>query len=193
MSIDEDYYEPIITNSAFNNNYNQYESRGNKGKILTVNEYLDITRPYLSNITNDHKTQGEWKIHSSNRIIKYKAQSESKIQLIIAINFISFKPDSNHTRTMRTKSNSVEIMMSSEKDEIIKGLFESPLERYQERLEESMRGTEFIFDSVDELYHDLNKISLSRGESYINSPEWLKIKKATINPKNKDDKCFQYA
>ena len=50
LSIDEDYYKPIITNGAFNNNYIKYESKGNKDKILTVNEYLDIIRPYLSNI-----------------------------------------------------------------------------------------------------------------------------------------------
>ena len=55
-----------------------------------------------------------------------------------------------------------------------------------------MRGSEFIFDSIDALYYDLNKISLSRGGSYIDSPEWLKNKKATINPKNNDGKCFQY-
>ena len=36
------------------------------------------------------------------------------------------------------------------------------------------------------------KISLSRGGSYIDSPEWLKIRKQQINPKNNDDKCFQY-
>ena len=33
---------------------------------------------------------------------------------------------------------------------------------------------------------------LSTGRSYIDSPKWLKDKKATINPKNDDDKCFQY-
>ena len=43
------------------------------------------------------------------------------------------------------------------------------------------------------MYYDLNEISLSRGGSYIDSPEWLKNQKATINPKNGDDKCFQYA
>ena len=37
---------------------------------------------------------------------------------------------------------------------------------------------------------NLNKISLNRGGSYIDSPKWLKNKNATINPKNKDDKCF---
>ena len=50
LSIDEDCYKPIITNIAFNNNYIQYESKGNKNKILTVNEYFDIIRLYLSNI-----------------------------------------------------------------------------------------------------------------------------------------------
>ena len=33
---------------------------------------------------------------------------------------------------------------------------------------------------------------MKRGGSYIDSPEWLKDKKATINPKNNDDNCFQY-
>ena len=56
-----------------------------------------------------------------------------------------------------------------------------------------MSESEFFFDSVDALYYDLNKISLSRGGSYINSPEWLRNKKATMNPKNSDDKFFQYA
>ena len=95
---------------------------------------------------------------------------------------------------MHTKSNNVEIMMGSETDEIIDELLKSFLQKYQEGLEESMRGSEFIFDSVDSLYYNnLNKVSLSRGGSYIDSPERLKNKKATINPKNNDHKCFQYA
>ena len=94
---------------------------------------------------------------------------------------------------MHSKINNVEIMIGSETDEIIVDLFESFLQKYQEGLEESMRGSEFVYDSADVLYYSLNKVSLSRGESYIDSPKWLKNKKATINPKNKDDKCFQYA
>ena len=57
-----------------------------------------------------------------------------------------------------------------------------------------MKGSEFIFDSVDLLYHNLKELSLNRkGSSYIDSPKWLKNKKATINPKNNDNNCFQYA
>ena len=67
------------------------------------------------------------------------------------------------------------------------------MQKYQEGLEKSMRGSEFVYDSVDALYYNLNKVSLSRGGSYIDSPKRIKNKKATINPKNNDDKCFQYA
>ena len=74
-----------------------------------------------------------------------------------------------------------------------KKLFKSLLQRYQDGLEESMKGGEFIFDNADVLHSDLNKINLNRGGPYIDSPEWLKNKKTTINPKNYDDKCFKYA
>ena len=95
---------------------------------------------------------------------------------------------------MTTKSDNIHIVMGSKTDEIIKELFESLLQRYQEGLEESMKGSEFIFDSVNLLHYHLQKTSLKRtGSSYIDSPEWLKNKKATINPKNNDDNCFQYA
>ena len=109
------------------------------------------------------------------------------------INFISSKGDSDETRTMRTKIDNIEITLGSETYEIIEELFKSLLQKYQEGLKDSMKGSEFIFDTVDVLYYNLNKISFSKGGSYIDSPEWLKKKKATINPKNNDGKCFQYA
>ena len=183
LSIDEDYYKLRITNSAFNNKYVQYESKGNKDKILTTNENLDMIRLYLSDIIDDHKTHGEWRIDSGNTTIKHKTQGEGKMHLTMAINFISSKEDSDETRTMRTKSDIIEIIMGSETNEIIEEFSKSLLKRYQEGLEESMRGSEFIFDCLDVLYYNLNKISLSRGGSYIDSTEWLKNKKATINPK----------
>ena len=42
------------------------------------------------------------------------------------------------------------------------------------------------------MYYKFHRISLNRGGSYIGSPKWLRNKKATINPKNNDDNCFQY-
>ena len=124
---------------------------------------------------NDHKTISEW-----------------KIQLTIQINLTSHK-DSEETRTMYTKSRNIEIMEGDETDEIIEELFESLLRNSQKNLEEPMRGSEFVPDSIDLLYYHLQKVGFKRGGLYIDSPEWLKNKKATINPQNNDDNCFQYA
>ena len=87
-------------------------------------------------------------------------------------------------------SNNLEIMMGCETDEITEEFFESLSQKYQEGLEESMKGREFIFDSVNSLHYKLHKISLNRGGSYMDSPEWLKNKKVIINPKNNDDEFF---
>ena len=56
-----------------------------------------------------------------------------------------------------------------------------------------MKGLDFEFDDVNFLYYDFNKISINRGRSYTDSPQWLKNKKSTVNPMNNDYKCFQYA
>ena len=94
---------------------------------------------------------------------------------------------------MHTKSVNDEFMNGSDTDEIIKKPFKSLLQRYQENLQEKMKGSDFAFDGVNYLYYNFNKISISRGGSYIDSPKWLKDKKLTVNQKNNDNKCFQYA
>ena len=53
-------------------------------------------------------------------------------------------------------------------------------------------GSNFVFESVKISYYHVHKINLKRGRSYIRSPEWILNKRAAINPKNKDNKCFQY-
>ena len=44
-----------------------------------------------------------------------------------------------------------------------------------------MKGREFVFDYVQFLYYKCHKKKFSRGGSYIDSPDWIKNKKATIN------------
>ena len=167
-------YKRTIVKSGYNNNYNEYRSEGDK--LLTIEEYLNLIEPYLRELINNHKNKGEW-----------------KIQLTAQINFIYLRPGSDETRVMHTRSVNGEFMNGSDTDEIIKELFKSLLQRYQENLQEKMKGSDFAFDGVNYLYYDLNKISISKGGSYIDSPKWLKDKKSAINQKNNDYKCFQYA
>ena len=167
-------YEPILIKAGYDNNYLEYRSEGNNS--LSFEEYLDLIKPHLNDLINTHKNKGEW-----------------KIQLTTQINFISLRPGLDETRVMHTRSVNEEFMNGSNTDEVIKALFKSILQKYQESLQEEMKGSDFTFDGINYLYYDLNKITISKGGSYIDSPKWLKIKKSTINPKNNDYKCFQYA
>ena len=82
-------------------------------------------------------------------------------------------------------------MINDEVNEVIKKLFDSLKDRYQNN-SLSMKGSEFLFDYVHLLYYKCYKINPNCGGSYIDSPDWIKIKKATINSINeKDNKCFQ--
>ena len=149
--------------------------------------------PYLSIITNDHKIPKILKVYSGNEAIDYETQfGEWKIQSTMLIDFISFK-DFDETCNMYTKSNNVEIMVGSETDEIIEEFLKSLLRRYHKGLESSVKGSDFIPDSANLLHYHLEKTSLKRtGSLYIDSPEWLKNKKAAINPKHNNDNCSQY-
>ena len=94
---------------------------------------------------------------------------------------------------MYIRRGNIEIMFGDDNNDIIEKNFESLLQKYEENLQNKMRESEFEFDGVNFLYYDFNKTSINRCESYIDSPKWLKDKKSTVNPKNNDDKCFQYA
>ena len=117
----------------------------------------------LKDIINNVKKFGTWKIQSK-----------------IANNFLS-SVDNNEERAMHSKHNNIEIMINDEADEVIKELFVSFKNRYQNNLE-SMKGSEF--DYVQLLYCKCHKTN----------PNWIKNRKATINSINKkDNKRFQYA
>ena len=63
---------------------------------------------------------------------------------------------------------------------------ESLKRRYQNKLEQSIEGSEFVFNYFHLLNFRCHKINPSRGGSYIDSPDWIKNKKASINNINKN-------
>ena len=95
--------------------------------------------------------------------------------------FISFI-DKNKTKVMHTKSDNVEIMNATDTSDAINKLINSFIKRYQEGLETKMKGSRYIFERIDLLEYHLHKISLNRGNSYIDPPIWIKNKGVTINP-----------
>ena len=89
-------------NIFLSNNYIEYKSKGDRNKTLSVEGYLDKTRPYLK-IIIDLKKSDTW-----------------KIQLTVKINFISSKNDNDDTCVILLKNDNIEIMINDEADEVIK-------------------------------------------------------------------------
>ena len=136
--------------------------------------------PYLSYLINDHKA-----IENNS--------NELKIQINMYVNFISSN-DTRENRTIFVWSDDEEIKLGSETDDdIIKRLINSFLNNDQKEKIILRNGSNFVFESVDLLSYHIHKTNFRRGNSYVKSSEWLINKRATINLKNKDDKCFQYS
>ena len=142
LSVNEDYYKPKLTKSGYDNNYTQYESKADR--ILSIQEYPALIKKYLRELINQYKNEGEW-----------------KVQLSAEINFISLKTGPDETRVMYTRSDNEEFMSGSDTDKVIKLLFRSFLQKYQENLQNKMRRSDFEFDGVNLLYYNFNKISLN--------------------------------
>ena len=167
---EENYYKPQRVSNFWSNNYTD-----DRKKPLSVEEYLNRIRSYLKDIINNLKKSGK-----------------QKIQLTIVNNFIS-STDSDEEHVMHSKSDNIEIKINDEADKVIKELFDSLKNRYQNN-SELLKDSESVFDYVHLLYYKCHKINRNRSRSYVNSPYSIVNKKATLNPINKNDnKCFQYA
>ena len=126
---------------------------------LSFNGYLELIKPYLYDLINVYKAKGEW-----------------KLQLAVEISFVSQNPGSDENRVMYTRSTPQEFMSGSETEEVAEKLFMPILQKFQDNLQNKMKDSDFIFNGINYLYYDLNRITISKGGSYIESPKWLKDK-----------------
>ena len=169
---DDDYYKPILVKSSFDENYKYYENRDDKDKKLSIEEYLDMIKPYLSDLINENKA-----IENS--------FNEWKIQANMRVNFVSSN-DTGEIRTIFVLSDNEEIRLGNETDDIVKRLISSFLNNYQKEEIILRNGSNFVFESVGLLSYHIHKTSLKRGKSYIKSPKCIANKEATTNVKNAD-------
>ena len=84
---------------------------------------------------------------------------------------------------MHSRGDNMEIVTYDKGYEFIQECARPFLPRYQTSLEVSMKGSDY----------KCHKTNPKCGRSNKDSPDWIKNKKATINPINDDDKCFQNA
>ena len=113
----EDYYKSILVKRSFKENYKYYESRGDKDKKLFIEQYLDMIKPYLSDLVNENKA-----IENNS--------NEWKIQINMNVNFVSSN-DIGEIRTIFVWSDNEEIRSGDETYDNVKRLINSFLNNYQ--------------------------------------------------------------
>ena len=102
----EDYYIPKRLSNFWNNNCIDYESNADRNRNLSLDECLNKIKPYLRNKITDFQSSHTW-----------------KIQLTIAINFISSK-DTKEVGVMHSTSNNVKLTSYNDANEVFNKLFE---------------------------------------------------------------------
>ena len=68
----DDYYTPNLVRSYFDNNFEEYEIRGDKEQNLSLKQYITTIKPQLIDLINEKKNS---------------TKNEQKVQLIIAAVF----------------------------------------------------------------------------------------------------------
>ena len=117
-----------------NNNYIEYSSRGDRYKNLSPEEYLDLIRPYLRDLMNNHKPTEKINNNANNSDTE---RGEWKIQIIMQNNCISTR-NFEDTRTIYSASKPVETFMGSDTNEAIGKLFYTLLQRFQQAIKTSI-------------------------------------------------------
>ena len=160
----DNHYAPILTSSLFNKGYQRYHFRGDKLRNMSVKSYLDKIIPYL-------------------RVLIYENKAyEQKIQINIGFNMTHISD--NRRITHFSRSGNVICMPSSNTNEILGQLLTLLLQKFQDDLQLSRESSSFVYESVGECNIHFDRLDLRRGALFIDTPEWLKPKKATINPQN---------
>ena len=140
-----------------------------------LKQYINKVIPYLSQLINKKKNDNQ------------------KIQLDIGVNF-KHTNDIEKKYILYIKSKNIEILPGDDVNDIIKELTNSFYENYEDQLLILRNCNGYVYDNVVVLGIHFHKIEVESSSSYIESPEWIKNKKATINPQNtKDNRCFLYA
>ena len=87
-------------------------------------------------------------------------------------------------------SRMTDIFQSNDLSEIIEEMFTHMKTQIEHP---ALAKSRFRFDEV--LFPDvnLNQLNLTRGSSYIPLPDWIVKKKVIINPKNTDERCFEWS
>ena len=137
---------------------------------MDVDTYFARTRKFLIDLLNKETTNTA-------------VRSQATI-------WIRFMIDEVEQVSLAFNSRRMTVYSLNNKNEIVTAMIEYTAQQIQNP---ALRNSKFVFDRVLHMDIDFHRLNLMRGSSYVPLPDWLTKKKAIINPKNSDMKCFKWA
>ena len=166
---------PRLIEGAFSGNYTRYRIEGVEGMDLPM---------FFSRIRNSITTV--LKKEMANRAIR--AQTTTYIRFTKGSTDTASEEDERITLAFNSRMTPIYYLND------IDSLFQSMIERMAQQVENpALRDSKFVFDQIMHMDIRMYRLNLTRGSSYIPLPDWLAKKKAILNPKNLDEKCFKWA
>ena len=158
------------TKSALGDSVNQYQLLGDPN--LTPDQFLIENKKKIINFLRNNK----------NKKVNFVLICNMQQPLYDQKGFVGYREDDAYFRT-----NTIKILSATNLDFFVRDSFnkiKADIEKYQQN------GSGWSFYSIKKLEINFADYSPTKGSSYIDLPQWIKLKKAIINIKNKDDKCF---
>ena len=97
------------------------------------------------------------------------------LQLRNEIKFTSSK-EAEEDRVMHSQKDNTKFTSYNDANRVVDDFFDSLNSRYRVNLETSMEGSEFIFDSVQNMNYNCHKVIFKCGGLTIDSLDWIKKK-----------------
>ena len=163
-------FKPVKEKSAFKNFTTQYVIKGNPDYDTTT--FLTIAKPWIINIMD------------KNRNIKARLYLNCLMKRTDPDGFTLIKKFAFHSIGQKL------ITEATDPHEIYKEMMDEIEEEVQKV--EHAEGSGWVFVEVENLTLHTDIWDPLKASSYIKLPKELKNKKALINMKNKDNKCFMW-
>ena len=158
---------PRLIEGAYGGNYSKYRINGVEGMDLPT---------FFSRIRNSITT-----------VLKKETSSRSvRAQTATFIRFMK----GDELITLAFSSRMTPVYYLNDIDSLVQSMIEHMTQQVENP---ALSDSKLVFDRI--MYMDIRmyRLNLTRGSSYISLPDWLAKKKAILNPKNLDEKCFKWA
>ena len=158
---------PKLIEGAFGGNYSKYRINSIEGMDLPT--FFSKIRSSISNVLRKETSQRSIRSQTTTWI-RYMKEDE---YINLAFNSIM-----------------TPVYMLSDIDSIVQSMINHLSQQVDNP---TLRDSKFVFDKISHTDISNHRLILTRGSSCVKLPDWLAKKKAILNPKNSDEKCFKFA